>query len=31
MAIRDSVTVSMGEDTRGAFKEIFLVRADVKS
>ena len=31
IAILDSVTVSMGDDTRGAFKVIFFVRADVKS
>ena len=31
IAMRDSVTVSMGDDTRGAFSEIFFVRADVKS
>ncbi len=31
MAISDSVTVSMGEETRGAFRVIFLVNADVKS
>lgn len=31
IAIPDSVTVSMGEDTRGVFKEICLVRADVRS
>lgn len=31
IAICDSVTVSIGEDTKGAFSVIFLVRADVKS
>ena len=31
MAILDSVTVSMGEDTIGVFKLIFFVNADVKS
>ena len=31
IAISDSVTVSMGEETSGAFKVIFLVRADVRS
>ena len=31
MAIENSVTVSMGEDTNGAFKMIFLVRAEVRS
>lgn len=31
MAIPDSVTVSMGEDTSGVFRVICLVRADVKS
>lgn len=31
MAISDSVTVSIGEETNGALSVIFLVRADVKS
>ena len=31
MAIFDSVTVSMGDDTNGAFKESFFVNADVRS
>lgn len=31
MAIPASVTVSMGEETRGVFSVIFLVRAEVKS
>lgn len=31
MAISDSVTVSMGEDTSGAFKLIFFVSAEVRS
>lgn len=31
MAIPASVTVSMGEDTRGVFRVIFLVRAEVRS
>jgi len=31
MAISDSVTVSMGEETRGAFKVIFLDSAEVRS
>lgn len=31
MAMADSVTVSMGEEMRGVFSVIFLVRADVKS
>lgn len=31
IAISDSVTVSIGDDTRGAFKVIFLVKADVSS
>lgn len=31
MAISDSVTVSMGDDTSGAFKMIFLVSGDRKS
>lgn len=31
MAMPDSVTVSIGEDTRGVFKVICLVRADVRS
>lgn len=31
MAISDSVTVSMGEETRGAFRVIFFVNAEVKS
>lgn len=31
IAIADSVTVSMGEEMRGAFNVIFLVSADVKS
>ena len=31
MAISDSVTVSIGEETRGAFNVIFFVSADVRS
>jgi len=31
MAICDSVTVSMGDETRGARSVILLVRADVRS
>ena len=31
MAISDSVTVSMGLDTRGALRQIFLVRAEERS
>lgn len=31
MAISDSVTVSIGEETKGALRVIFLVSADVKS
>lgn len=31
MAISDSVTVSIGEETSGAFNVIFFVRADVRS
>lgn len=31
MAISDSVTVSMGEDTKGARNLIFLVKGDVRS
>lgn len=31
MAIPDSLTVSMGEDTSGVFRVICLVRADVRS
>ena len=31
MAIDDSVTVSMGDETNGAFSVILLVRAEVKS
>lgn len=31
IAICDSVTVSMGEDTSGALRLMFLVRAEVKS
>ena len=31
MAIEDSVTVSMGEEIRGVFRVIFLVRAEVRS
>lgn len=31
IAISDSVTVSMGEDTNGARKEIFFVNGEVKS
>lgn len=31
MAMADSVTVSMGEEMRGVFKVIFLVRAEVRS
>lgn len=31
IAICDSVTVSIGEDISGAFKVIFLVKAEVKS
>lgn len=31
IAISDSVTVSMGEETSGAWRIIFLVRAEVKS
>ena len=31
MAMADSVTVSMGEEMRGVFRVIFLVRADVRS
>jgi hypothetical protein len=31
MAISDSVTVSIGEATSGAFRVIFFVRADVRS
>lgn len=31
IAISDSVTVSMGEETSGAWSIIFLVRAEVKS
>jgi len=31
IAIWLSVTVSIGDETRGAFNEIFLVRADIKS
>lgn len=31
MAISDSVTVSMGDETSGAFRVILLVSAEVKS
>jgi hypothetical protein len=31
IAISDSVTVSMGEDTSGAFSESFFVSGDVRS
>lgn len=31
MAIPASVTVSMGEETSGVFRVIFLVRAEVRS
>ena len=31
IAISDSVTVSMGDETRGAFKVIILVNADLRS
>ena len=31
IAMFDSVTVSMGEDTSGDFSESFLVNADVRS
>jgi hypothetical protein len=31
MAIDDSVTVSIGEEMRGVFRVIFLVRAEVRS
>ena len=31
IAISDSVTVSIGDDTSGAFRLIFLVRAEVRS
>lgn len=31
MAIPASVTVSMGEETNGVFRVIFLVRAEVRS